>query len=282
MNTKGKVENTPATEFSVLICVYHGDIPQQLDTALGSIINQTLQPTEIVLVQDGPVSDEMSMFIRKWHQEYHGLIRIVRLAENKGLAKALAYGLEACSFELIGRMDADDFSMPTRFQEQLQFLQNHPDIDVVSSLAGIFQENPDVVQYVRGGPTEHRDIVRLAKHRFPMNHPAAMFRKKAVIEAGNYQDFYCLEDYHLWVRMIIKGSKMATIPKVLYKFRCDKKLIKRRSGFARTYEQFLLHKYFWNIGFISFSQFLQNVIIRTVGCIMPISVAQRLRARLRI
>jgi site-specific recombinase len=104
-----------------------------------------------------------------------------------------------------------------------------------------------------------------------------MFRKKAVLEAGNYIPFAGLEDYLLWAKMLLNGAKMATIGQVLYYHRWEKELLRRRSGFKRAVQQIKLQKEFLKIGFINRLQFMRNVLIRTTAAVLPQGLTRRLR-----
>jgi glycosyltransferase involved in cell wall biosynthesis len=269
-------ENLP--EFSVLMSVYQGDKSDYFKTAIDSIINQTIKPDEIVLVKDGPVSTEIENIINDYKKQLVGLFKIVSLETNKGLGAALGEGIKNCTFDIVARMDADDLSTPDRFEKQLEFLMNNPEIDVVSCFAATFENNPEKPLFIRRGPLVHNEIEKQFRFRFCMNHAPSMFRKKAVLAAGNYTVFAGLEDYLLWAKMILNGSKMATIGQVLYYHRWGKKLLARRSGIKRAAQQIKLQREFLKIGFTNRIQFLRNVLIRTTAAILP----QRLTKRLRI
>jgi len=153
---------------------------------------------------------------------------------------------------------------------------------VVSCFAAAFEESPEKPLFVRRGPLLHEQIARQFRFRFCMNHPAAMFRKNAVLAAGNYTPFAGLEDYHLWARMISNGAEMATIGQVLYYHRWEKGLLARRSGTKRAVQQIKLQKEFLKTGFVNKSQFLRNVIVRSAAVLMPQSLTRRLRIVLGI
>lgn len=270
-------ENNTLPKFSVLMSVYGEDNPDYFKTAMDSIINQTAKPGEIVLVKDGPVSAELESLISEYQQKTDDIFKIVNLEENKGLGAALAEGIKNCTFDIVARMDADDISAPERFEKQLRFLKNNPDIDVVSCFAAAFEESPEKPLFIRRGPLLHKEIEKQFRFRFCMNHPAAIFRKKAVLAAGNYAPFAGLEDYLLWAKMLLNGSKMAAIGQVLYYHRWEEHLLKRRSGAKRTIQQIKLQKEFLKIGFINKPQFLRNVIIRSVAAILPRGLVRKLR-----
>ncbi len=123
----------------------------------------------------------------------------------------------------------------------------------------------------------YKDKAGKFRFRFCMNHAACMFRKKAVLAAGNYTPFAGLEDYLLWAKMILNGSKMATIGQVLYYQRWERKLMSRRSGIKRAVQQIKLQREFLKMGFTNKIQFLRNVLIRTAAAVLPQGLTRRLR-----
>jgi len=273
-----KPVNKPVPKFSVLMSVYNGDVPSQLDTAINSIISQTQPPDEIVLVKDGPLDNGLNEVIDKWQKRHAKLFCIVPLAENVGLGPALGRGLDECSHEIVARMDADDISVPNRFEEQLSFLSAHGDIDVVSCFMQVFGQDPEEILFEQHEPTTHEEISRVAKFRSPIAHGTVMCRRSALLSAGGYIGHYPqMEDYHLWVRMLLNGSRMASIPKILYMNRRNNRLGKRRNGFSRVRVQISLQREFLRIGFLSPWRFVWGVILRTIVSVVPYTLIQSAR-----
>ena len=123
LNAKAHIENEKAIQFSALISVYKKEKPEYLKTALQSIINQTLQPTEIVIVKDGLLTQELDDCIKEYEKQYPELIKIIAFEENRGLGLALRDGVVACKYDYIARMDSDDIAKPERFAKQFQYLK---------------------------------------------------------------------------------------------------------------------------------------------------------------
>lgn len=259
--------------------IYHADVPDHLDEAVDSIINQTLPPDEIILVKDGPIGEELDVVIEKWIKLRPGLFQVFALPENKGLGPALQAGLEKCSYDIVARMDADDISCPDRFEKQLIFLQKNLDISLVSSWMDCFENSPNNILYARRMPLTHEKISRLARFRNPVNHAPSMFRRNAVMEAGGYKHWPGFEDYHLFVRMIINNARFAGIPETLYKVRLHG-VYSRRRGFRRICVIARLQKEFSRMGFISPGRAVYNMIVRTIASIMPVQLARLIRIKL--
>ncbi|GHV72345.1 hypothetical protein AGMMS49928_29020 [Spirochaetia bacterium] len=121
-------------KFSVLLSVYKNEKPEYLNRALVSIWDdQTLKPDQIVLVEDGQLTSELDKVIDEWQQRLSDIFTVVNLPENVGLGAALNEGLKYCKHDLVARMDTDDVSLPDRFEKQIAFMNNNPQIAVSSA-----------------------------------------------------------------------------------------------------------------------------------------------------
>lgn len=255
-------------KFSVLLSIYKKEQPIYLKQSLDSLFNQSLLSTEIILVKDGILTPELDLVVTEYTQKYP-IIKVIALAQNKGLGSALNEGLKHCSYDLVARMDTDDISFPYRFEKQVDFMENHPEIDACSAWIDEFIDSPNNIISRRTLPETPEELYKFGKSRNPLNHPAVMFRKSAVIKAGGYQHFPLFEDYYLWVRMIMNGSKLYNLQEPLLYFRSSTEMYKRRGGlkYALTEIKFqiLLHK----IGYISIYRMLKNCCTRFIARIIP-------------
>lgn len=254
--------------FSVLLSIYNKENKLYLIKAFESILQQKIKPNEIVLVKDGLLTTDLDSTIAEYQNKFSNL-KVILLPKNQGLGKALNEGLKYCSYELVARMDTDDIARPDRFEKQIHFMETHPEIDVCSAWIDEFIGSPDNIVSRRILPETPEELYEFGKSRNPLNHPAVMFRKSAVIKAGGYQHFPLFEDYYLWVRMIMNGSKLYNLQEPLLYFRSSTEMYKRRGGlkYALTEIKFqiLLHK----IGYISFYQMLKNCCTRFIARIIP-------------
>ena len=191
--------------------VYKNEKVEYFVEAIESLLSQTIPPEEIVLVRDGAVYEELQNIINKYINEYPSLFTYLPLEENGGLGAALRYGLPHCRNELIGRMDTDDISAPDRFEKQLEFMKNNPDVDIVGGNISEFLGSPDQIVQYRVVYGTHEEIVKDITNRSPLNHVTVMFKKEAVLRAGSYEDFYQFEDWFLWVKMYLSGCKFANL-----------------------------------------------------------------------
>jgi glycosyltransferase involved in cell wall biosynthesis len=206
--------NVTYNPYSVLMSVYFKEKPNNLREALDSMFCQTLPPQEIVLVEDGPLTDELYAVLDEYSAKYSILKRIVN-EKNMGLGLSLQKGLAECSNELVARMDTDDISKPDRCEKQVKYFLEHNDVDVVGTNIDEFTESIDKVVSKRIVPSSHDEICKYIKKRNPFNHMSVMYKKSAVLNAGSYQDLYLYEDYYLWVRMFLKGCKFANLNECL-------------------------------------------------------------------
>ena len=248
--------------------VYSKENPFFLKESLKSIwVDQTVMPSEIVLVKDGRLTKELDRIIEDAKNDMP--LRIVTLEKNQGLGVALNKGLLKCSYELVARMDTDDISKSNRFEMQTNIFKNYDNVDVVGSWTDEFINETENIKSVRKVPENHDEIKKYSKKRSPVNHPTVMFKKEAVLKAGNYIDFPLFEDYHLWGRMIMLGAKFYNIQKSLLFFRTTNDTYRRRGNLKHGVQEIKLQLFFFKIGLINFYQLIVNIVIRFSIRILP-------------
>ena len=252
--------------FSVLISIYYKESPEWFDEALASVFAQTLLPSEIVLVKDGPLTTELEAVIDKYQSKYP-IFNIVANPTNLGLGLALARGVEAASHEIIARMDTDDIIPVDRFEKQVA--KTEEGYDVVSCWSLMYEESIDNIIAVKTRPEHSEEIIKLAHKRSPICHAGSVFRKSSVLKAGNYQHALYYEDYYLWIRMILNGCKFYNIQEVLYYVRTSQDQIKRRGGWAYLKNELKIFQLFHTIGFYTTKDVLVNSVIRMCVRLTP-------------
>lgn len=248
--------------------VYWKEQPTYLEQALDSVFKQSVKPTEVVVVKDGPLTPELDEVIDDFYSK-HNELKVVALPENVGLGAALNEGLKYCSCELVARMDSDDISKPNRFEKQLEAFNNNTDIDVVGSWVDEFQGKITNILSVRKLPTSGDELYGYAQKRCPLNHPTVMFRKTSIEAVGGYKHFYLFEDYYLWVRLLINGYHLYNIQESLLYFRTSYDMLARRGGFKYAMSEVALFREMYKIGFIKRFVFFKNVAIRFPIRLMP-------------
>lgn len=268
-------------KISVLMSIYYKENPQYFDRAMKSIWDeQTIKPNEIILVEDGKLTDELYLIIAKWKNKLGDILIIIPLKQNVGLGDALNEGINYCNYELIARMDTDDIALPNRFEKQLSVFVNN-NIDISSSWVSEFENDENEIVSYRRIPENHNDIVIYSKIRNGINHPAVMYKKSIVQKAGGYQRMMWFEDYYLWVRMILNGAKFYNIQEPLVNMRAGYGQLERRGGLKYAIEEFNFLKRLKDIGFLSTSQFFKSVVIRFIVRILPKSLLKNIYRKIR-
>lgn len=250
--------------YSVLMSVYYKEKPDFLARALDSMFNQSVAPDEVVIVEDGPLTDGLYGVLNEYSEKYTNRFKRVVNETNLGLGKSLNRGLEACKNEIVARMDTDDISKPERCEKQLLMFLEIPDLDVVGTNIAEFTDNPENVCSVREVPAEHNEICTFLKKRCPFNHMTVMFKKSSVIGAGGYLDWHFNEDYYLWIRMFLADCRFANIAEELVFARVGKDMFARRGGYKYYKSEKELFKYMYRHKIISRFAYQKSKFIRFV------------------
>lgn len=259
--------------FTVAMSVYKNDEPQHFKVAIHSIYDkQTIRPDEIILVKDGPLPSELEQAISEIYTEIP-IIKVLPLEMNMGHAIARQTGLDLASNNLVAVMDADDISVPNRFEQQLQAFADHPDVSVVGGIIHEFIDNPTNIVGTRICPENDNEIKEYLKARCPMNLVTVMLKKDDILAVGGYQDWYCEEDYYLWVRLTLNNYKFFNIQENLVNVRVGKEMYQRRGGYKYFRSEQRLQKYMLQHKLISLPRYIYNVLIRfAVQVVMPNSL----------
>ncbi|MGN6575171.1 MAG: glycosyltransferase, partial [Nocardioides sp.] len=251
----------PGQPFSLLISTYAGDDPGFLREAFTSTVDaQTRPPDEVVLVQDGPVPPELADTIADLASTSPVPVKHVVMDANVGLGPALDRGLETCTHEIVARMDADDVSMPDRFEKQIPVIE--AGADIVGSGLLEFHASADDVVGRRTPPTDPDEIRRVIRFRDPFNHPTVVYRRAAVHAAGGYSDMALMEDYLLFTRMVEGGARPANLAEPLVCYRVGAGAYARRGGRRLLRSELALQRRFLDLGITTRSQYLRNVAVR--------------------
>lgn len=252
------------TPFSVAISVYKSDDPKFFDRALFSITEmQTIKPDEIVLVVDGPVCEELNRVIEKYERLY-SIFHIIRLEKNGGLGNALKIAVESSKYDLIARMDSDDVSVSTRFEQQLRYFEEHPEVDIVGGDITEFIGDESNIVGKRVVPKSNEEIREYMRRRCAFNHMSVMYKRNAVQGAGGYQDWFCNEDYYLWIRMWLNHAVFANTGSILVNVRVGKEMYQRRGGWKYFKSEAKLQSFMLKKGVIRVPRYLVNVSERLI------------------
>lgn len=259
------------SEFSLLMSVYSGDDAAHFRRAfLSAVHEQTRRPSQVVLVQDGPVPDDLALEISRRISESPVETTFHVFERNAGLASALSTGLGLARFDVVARMDADDISLPERFERQL------PEIEAGADLVGTgmleFLDDIGSIVGRRVPPSGQERIASYARFHDPFSHPTVVYRRAAVEAAGGYQPMGLMEDYWLFARMIQSGATVANLTEPLVMYRVGAGAYARRGGFAQLRSELALQRAFRRIGFTTPMQYLRNVAVRGAYRFVPVGV----------
>ncbi len=262
-------------KISVLTSVYKNDVASSVIEAFESILNQTYKPSEIVVVRDGPVGEELQKVLDSYKS--NKIFSIYEREVNWGLGKTLAEGSTYCNYDYIARMDSDDIAEPTRFEKQVKCFIADPELGLVGTNGIEFVNTVDNVSAIKNVPETDEEIKEFTKSRCPFCHMSVMMTKQSLVDAGGYQDWYYAEDWYLWIRMCLAGVKFYNIQENLMQIRINEDTYARRHGMKYFKSINGLLKYMRKYKMIGFGSYLVNSCKRFVGHVL---VPRKLKAKL--
>lgn len=259
-------------KYSVLISLYKKEDPTFLRQAVDSMLTQTVKPDEIVIVEDGPLTEELYAVVKEYTDDQPDLFHIVKSEKNVGLGAALNLGLRECRNELVARMDTDDISKPDRCEKQLKKFAARPELAIVGAWVDEFTGSPTEVVSTRAVPAKTEEIYEFSKRRSAFNHPVVMYRKSKVLECGGYSNLRRNQDIDLFGRMLFAGGKAENIEEALLWFRSNDSLAKRRKSWENTKSYIGTIYRFWKMGYSSFLDLAVIMVAQTGMYLMPVKL----------
>ncbi|HXY18121.1 MAG TPA: glycosyltransferase [Candidatus Nitrosopolaris sp.] len=198
---------------SVVMAVYNGG--DYLADAVESILNQTLDDFEFIIINDG--SSDKSLELLTGYAKKDKRIKLLS-QKNQGLVASLNRGIKAAKGKYVARQDADDRSGPKRLEKQVWFLEAHPKVVVVGSGISIMDDKSRIVHrhaVLLDDPELRQELLV----RSPFAHGTVMFRREAAVKAGLYDPgSWPAEDFDLWLRLSAYGQ-LANLDDSLYMYR---------------------------------------------------------------
>ena len=255
--------------YSVLMSLYVKEKTEYLRLAIDSMLNQTVKPDEIVVVEDGPLTDALYAVLDEHKAKYPQIIRTVKNEKNLGLGLALNVGLKECNNELVARMDTDDISKPDRCEKQLKVFAENMSLSIVGAYVDEFTDDPNKIVSTRAVPVSSDEIYQFAKKRSAFNHPAVMYRKSQVLNFGGYANLRRNQDVDLFGRMLFGGCKAQNVPESLLLFRSNNDLAKRRKSWENTKSYIDTIGNFRKMGYSSFKDFAIVAVAQAGVFLMP-------------
>lgn len=248
-------------KFSVLMTVYAKEKPEYFDEALKStLLNQTRQPDQFVLVYDGPVSKELHKVTERYKNLFPNEFELVELPENVGQGAASKAGFAKCKYELIARMDSDDISRPERFEKEIHIFETNTNIDVVGSFISEFGNEPQEITGVRQVPETHEEILKMFKLRNPVNNVTVMYKKKSLEKIGGYSEVRANEDFNVYVKLLLDGNEFYNIQEPLVHVRTGQGMVERRGDIQIYHAWKNNQKLLYKGGVTNFFEYQRNCI----------------------
>lgn len=257
-------------KFSVLMSVYIKENPDFLDLSLKSVlVEQSLIPNELVIICDGELTKELNEIIYKYQNQFKDIVKVYGYKDNRGLGKALNYGLEKCTFDYVARHDSDDVCAYNRFEKQIEFFENNQDISVLGTFIDEFDKDYNRPLSIKKMPTTNDKIIKYSKSRNPINHMTVMFKKDKVIESGSYIDLKYMEDYYLWIRMINHGIKFHNLDMIGVHARVGNGMFDRRGKKGCIKSRKVIGKYMLDNRMINKFTYLKNITLMITYTFVP-------------
>lgn len=218
-------------KFSILSSIYYKENPQHFHECMVSLWeNQTLKANEMILVEDGELTLELYTKISEWQEKLGNVLKIIKLPQNVGTGQAKNIGLTYCNYDIICIADTDDIYTNDRFQKQIDFFKQNPDIDILGAQIYEFIDDIKHISGSRKVPCQHKELLNYAKKQSPFNNMTIAYKKNAVLNVGGYQHHLWMEDYNLFLRLIANKYKLHNLPDFLVYARINNGMHSRRRG----------------------------------------------------
>lgn len=216
---------------SVLLPIYYKESVSVIEKCLHSMLQQTVKPDEIVCALDDPSTEEIETAIDRFAETAGTKIVKCYCKRGSGLGAVLNIGVQHCSCDYIARMDADDIAVPERLEKERDYLDTHPETDVVGSNIAEFENDPQEIIAYRNVPEDDAGCKEMLKRRDPINHMAAMYRRESILKAGNYSsEMMSCEDTYLWTAFYAAKLNFANIQENLIYVHAGREMYERRGG----------------------------------------------------
>ena len=259
---------------SVVMPIYHKVRPEQFHRAVESLRTQTWPADEIVIVCDGPIDPDIDSYLRS---KAASDLTVVRLAENQGTAVGMQAGFDIARNRWVARQDADDVSLPDRFEKQWPLVATGEYAAVGGQMLE-FERSPEDIVRSRTLPSEPEEIARYARRNSPINNPTAICDRDAVVEVGGVHKVHLMEDYDLWARLISAGYRLVAVDEPVVFFQADDGMFKRRTGREMARAELVMQRNLVRYGMVSRSRAVVNFILRQGFRMLPQPLVRRVYA----
>jgi GT2 family glycosyltransferase len=267
----------PRPTVSALASTYARERASWLDQSLDSIFSQSRPPDQMILVIDGPIGPDLEAVVERYESDARiERFSVLRLTTNQGLAEALNAGLTLCDGDWIMRMDSDDVCRADRVEVQLRYLSNNPNIDIVTSWIEEFSDDDPAIR-LKASPIEHSAIMSALRWRNILAHPSVLVRTKTLRQIGGYRaNFDKLEDYDLYVRLVLAGARFHVLPVVLVRMRAGPQQSDRRGGWRYCLHDLRFRTFCLRSGFMNCREYVMVTMIYVIFRLIASPMRRRL------
>ena len=260
------------TAISVIMGVYNSNQGSMLEESIQSILTQTFKDFEFIICDDGSTDGTWSKLMEL--KSVDKRLKVIRNEKNQGLAATLNHCLQNVNAQYIARMDADDISLPNRFEKQFEFLNTHQDYAFVGSSVILFDEKGDWGFRKNPEKPEKKHLL----FDSPFTHPSIMIRTDILKKVGGYrvgEETRRCEDYDLFMRLYAKGYKGYNLQEPVIKFRENKDAYSRRKYKFRIDEAKVRYNGFRQLGLMP--KGIPYIIKPLIVGLIPQTVLSKLR-----
>lgn len=251
---------------SVVMPVHRAIDPAHLRRAIQSIAEQTYPADELIVVEDGPLKPAHHEVVAAFASGVLPLRRAA-LAVNSGAGAANQVGLLAAQCDWVAKMDADDVSLPERFERQAGLLATG-EYDLIGSAMAEFSTDESDLIGVRASPLDQGAILKRLKLNNPFLHSTTIFRRSLAVKVGGYHSVR-MEDYDLFARMLMAGARARNLPDALVLFRADENMLRRRGARNMVAREFVMQRRLHEYGVVSAPRAVVNLSVRSAFRLLP-------------
>ena len=255
--------------YSVLMSVYYKDSPEELKQSIDSMLNQTVRCKQFVIVEDGPLNEELEEVIKYYEGKMPALFEVKRLEKNKGLGNALNEGLKICRNNLVARMDSDDISLPERCEKQLARFESNPQLSILGTQIKEFIRKETNIVSMRRVPCTFEEIRKFARRRSPFNHPTVMYKKNIIERLGGYPVLNRKEDLGLFIQAVNNNVYSENLDEALLLYRTNENNQKRRKTWINCKEYIQVMLGFYKKGYLGWKDLVFVVLGQISLFILP-------------
>lgn len=227
---------------SVIMGVYNEEeiwVRESID----SILNQTYKDLEFIIILDNPKNKNLKLLIEEYSKN-DNRIKFYVNEKNLGLINTLNKAIGLSSGKYIARMDSDDIAISTRLEEQMNFIINNPEYELIGSKVQYIDEVGKEIHLEDNRVCSYEDIKKYLKYDNPFAHPTIIYKTDIVKELGGYDKALYAEDYELIIKFVVNGKKVCNLDKKLLKYRLRENGISiSKKDYQVTTTQFLQKTY---------------------------------------